>query len=389
MSSKRTTTKAEAPSKRQPKRQTRRKPVYSADSGGDELGDEIQVSPCDSKRSIPAKRNRADSLTKTSSKPTPKPAAKRSKPTLIRGARRWEPDFVTHSPKSPLVTGGVDLRTLLLQPAAWDVLSAEDKQEILALMPSNTHILDANTPDARPNIGSLRNNDTFRHDAEGYVSSMAKGMHDPQWLKDAWAAHQRRAVGDFDEFYIRKIEVDWSTDIPDEHRPEHLRAKKQTRPSASGDESMADAPESRRCASEHNSVSVESGDSEPGGAVKDEHVSSSNGVNTETSNSKTSNEAAGVADSITVRAEKASKSHGEARFEVILDDVAIDKAAEHKGNDKGAGSGAADGSIDNVNVGVVTSVKDKVPGRNGSEGETSAGEITVGSKAREVDGPMK
>lgn len=131
------------------------------------------------------------------------------------------------------------IQSLLLQPAAWDCLTAEDKREILALFPANTvvtHILDAGTPDARPNMNALLSDNNFRHDAEQYVTNLSKGMHDPTWLKDAWAAHHRRAAGEFDAYYIRKIEVDWNTTIPDEYKPEHLREKQ------NGDSASASVP---------------------------------------------------------------------------------------------------------------------------------------------------
>lgn len=70
---------------------------------------------------------------------------------------------------------------------------------------------------------SLMNDDNFRHDTEEYVSNLKAGMHDPAWLQDAWAAHEARAAGQFDEYYIRKLEVDWKTTIPDEMQPKHLR----------------------------------------------------------------------------------------------------------------------------------------------------------------------
>lgn len=56
------------------------------------------------------------------------------------------------------------------------------------------------------------------------MSDLKAGMHDPAWLQDAWAAHEARAAGQFDEYYIRKLEVDWKTKIPDELKPEHLRS---------------------------------------------------------------------------------------------------------------------------------------------------------------------
>lgn len=71
---------------------------------------------------------------------------------------------------------------------------------------------------------SLQNDDNFRHDTEEYVSNLKAGMHDPAWLQDAWAAHEARAAGQFDEYCIRKLEADWKTTIPNELKPEHLRS---------------------------------------------------------------------------------------------------------------------------------------------------------------------
>lgn len=64
------------------------------------------------------------------------------------------------------------------------------------------------------------------------MTNLAKGMHDPTWLKDAWTAHHRRAAGDFDAFYIRKVEVDWNVTIPDELKPPHLRSNQNGESSA-------------------------------------------------------------------------------------------------------------------------------------------------------------
>lgn len=95
---------------------------------------------------------------------------------------------------------------------------------MLAQFPDETHILDAGTPNARPNLESLRNDDSFRHDAEEYTSNLCKGMHDPIWLRDAWSAHGRRAAGEFDAYYVRKLEIEWDTTIPDDFKPAQLRS---------------------------------------------------------------------------------------------------------------------------------------------------------------------
>lgn len=119
----------------------------------------------------------------------------------------------------------------MLQPAAWDCLTAEDKKEVLDLFPDKYHILCVGTSDARPDLQSLRNDDNFRHDCDQYVANLSNGMHDPTWLKDAWIAHERRNAGQFDEFHIRKLELDWSATIPDQYKPANLRPQQNDDPS--------------------------------------------------------------------------------------------------------------------------------------------------------------
>lgn len=92
------------------------------------------------------------------------------------------------------------------------------------MFPDDKHILEAGTPNARPDLLSLQNDDNFRHDAEDYVSNLSKDMHDPSWLQDAWAAHGSRAAGNFDQFYVMKLEADWKTTIPEDMKPENLRS---------------------------------------------------------------------------------------------------------------------------------------------------------------------
>ncbi|KAH8772576.1 Asx homology domain-containing protein [Diaporthe sp. PMI_573] len=187
----------------------------------DEVLEEIQVARRSSRRRVPSKRTQVTFAEPASSAA---PASKRPKTS----AKKWTPEYVTQSKQSPLV--GKNLRALLLHPQAWDVLSDEDKKELLDLFPDTTHILNPNTPEARPNVMSLQNDDNFRHDTEQYVKNLKASMHDPAWLQDAWAAHEARAAGQFDEYYIQKLEVDWRTTIPDEMKPEHLRSSPPAEP---------------------------------------------------------------------------------------------------------------------------------------------------------------
>ncbi|KUI52666.1 hypothetical protein VP1G_00090 [Cytospora mali] len=184
-------------------------------SNDDEIEAEIHVSPIVTRRKVPSKRSQLHNSKSITSR---QPAAKRVK----TNTKKWEPNYVTQNSRSPLVSR--DLRALLLLPQAWDVLTDEDKKEVLALFPDEKHILEAGTPNARPDILSLQNDDNFRHDTEEYVSNLSRDMHDPTWLQDAWAAHGSRAAGSFDQFYIRRLEADWKTTIPDEMKPEHLRS---------------------------------------------------------------------------------------------------------------------------------------------------------------------
>ncbi|KAJ4389369.1 hypothetical protein N0V93_006836 [Gnomoniopsis smithogilvyi] len=373
-------TKSEIQPRRQSQRQSRRKPLYQADSSEDELGGEIQVSPSISKGTVPAKRNRSNSTTK----PTSRPAAKRTKPAVDRKVKKWEPDFVTQNMKSPLVTNGVDLRSLLLQPAAWDVLSADDKREILSFFPADGHILDPNTPDARPNVTSLSSNDTFRHDAEEYVSNIGKGMHDLEWLRQAWVAHQRRAMGDFDEFYIRKVEVDWSTDIPDEHRPEHLRSVKGGTSSTSGGRnnvSVGVAPELASLSQSHEKDGA-SGNRTMKQDEFIEHASEkpTNGNDARTPDRGNPNGSTGVADSITVHSEEPPKSNGGPRFELIpsLTESEVDHASDHRGTANGAVTEVPQASkVEEVKMSSGSSTPDI---------KASSGEIAVATEAMGVEG---
>ncbi|KAK3308632.1 ASXH domain-containing protein [Chaetomium strumarium] len=158
----------------------------------------------------PAKRARAP------------PAAKRSRPppparTSARN-RKWEAPFVYTDSKSPLTKA--DLRSILLLPQAWDVLAQEEKQVVLAKFPNDTHILDVGTPDARPNLVSLRNDDNFRHDCARYRENLESGWHDEEWLRQAWVAHEKMKRGDYDQFLREQFEADWETELPKESKPE-------------------------------------------------------------------------------------------------------------------------------------------------------------------------
>ena len=150
--------------------------------------------------------------------------------------KKWEAPFVLTDSKSPLATADLRVRTstphykpeftkivsqaILLLPEAWEVLTQVEKLEVLAKFPDETHILDAGTPNARPNLVSLRNDDNFRHDCARYCENLEAGRHDEKWLGQAWVAHEQHERGEFDEFLREQFEEEWGVELPDDSQPE-------------------------------------------------------------------------------------------------------------------------------------------------------------------------
>jgi hypothetical protein len=94
---------------------------------------------------------------------------------------------------------------------------------VLAKFPDDTHILDAGTESARPNLTSLSNDNNFRHDCARYCENIAAGKHDPQWLQEAWIAHHKRKRGDFNQFMVQKFRRDWGLQLAAEENPPYRR----------------------------------------------------------------------------------------------------------------------------------------------------------------------
>ncbi|KAK3402965.1 Asx homology domain-containing protein [Sordaria brevicollis] len=158
-----------------------------------------------------SRKRKASEEDKSSSAKKPRHATAPKKTTLDK---KWEAPFVYTDEKSPLTNA--DLRAILLLPQAWDVLTSEERKEILAKFPDDSHILDAGTEKARPDLVALRNNDHFRYDCARYLENIERGRHDEQWLQEAWVAHEKHKRGDYDDFLRKEFENDWATKIPKE-----------------------------------------------------------------------------------------------------------------------------------------------------------------------------
>ncbi|KAK4127674.1 hypothetical protein N657DRAFT_536414, partial [Parathielavia appendiculata] len=158
-------------------------------------------------------QKRKASISRTSA---PAKKARRIVPAQKKSAheKKWEAPFVYTDPKAPLANA--DLRAILLHPDAWDILTPEEKRDVLAKFPDETHILDAGTANARPDTVSLRNDDNFRHDCARYCENIELGRHDEEWLRQAWTAHEKQKRGGFDEFLREQFEEEWEVELPRE-----------------------------------------------------------------------------------------------------------------------------------------------------------------------------
>ncbi|EGZ67527.1 hypothetical protein NEUTE2DRAFT_142356, partial [Neurospora tetrasperma FGSC 2509] len=157
-------------------------------------------------------KRKASDQDKSSTAKRPRHAGEAPKKTNLD--RKWGAPFVYTDEKSPLTNA--DLRAILLLPRAWEVLTPDERKDILAKFPDDSHILDPGTEIARPDLVSLRNNDHFRYDCARYLENIERGRHDEQWLQEAWVAHEKHKRGDYDDFLIKEFENDWATKIPEE-----------------------------------------------------------------------------------------------------------------------------------------------------------------------------
>ena len=133
---------------------------------------------------------------------------------------------------------------MLLDGDAWDSLTADDKQEILALLPDN-NILHRGTEDAQPDWFSLANEDRFRSDCTWYSENIRTGRYDEDWLTEAWIAHNMHRRGDFDDYLAKKFKDDWEIEDPGEPKSKRMRSEEKSDAPSAAAASEAQAGEFR------------------------------------------------------------------------------------------------------------------------------------------------
>ncbi|KAI2621649.1 Asx homology domain-containing protein [Hypoxylon sp. NC1633] len=159
------------------------------------------------------------------------PAPKKTKAALHetptsgrKGRSKYDnPDEMLTNPRAPLAT--TKLRDLLCSKKAWDLLSPEEKKQVLSKFPDNREVLDAGTDNARPDVAALRNNDNFRHDVARYQEDLSKGWHDSEWIRQAQAAHMKREIGVYDEYLAARFEEEWGMPMPEKDEGRDVEAE--------------------------------------------------------------------------------------------------------------------------------------------------------------------
>ena len=99
----------------------------------------------------------------------------------------------------------------------------------------------------------MRNDDAFRNDCVRYAEALADGVHDREWLLQAFAAHELRAAGEFDDFLGRRFEESWDVALPAAMQPAAMRK-------AADDAAAAAEQAEGKGAAEENGPSEANGD---------------------------------------------------------------------------------------------------------------------------------
>ncbi|KAI1075929.1 Asx homology domain-containing protein [Whalleya microplaca] len=213
----------------------------------------------------------------------PKITIKKASADSRKGRSKYDnPDEMLTNPRSPL--GTAKLRNLLCSSKAWDILTQEEKLSILSKFPDSQEITTTTTnagedgdAERRPNIAALRNNDNFRHDIARYQAGLRDGRHDPEWIRQAQAAHRKREIGFYNEYLAAKFEEDWGLKMPGQQQQEQEQEEQEEKGEK---EEKEEGEEEEEAAVVAGGSAVENGD----------HAMSDEGVKDDASNSTGGND---------------------------------------------------------------------------------------------------
>jgi len=148
---------------------------------------------------------------------TPKKRTKNGKrtrpPSSASRAKRlkkdiWDPAHVMTSHDSPLVHA--DLRETLARQEAFDLLDPEERAKLINMLPNDArHVIldDEGRPSINPDF--LKNDTNWHHAVSCVKEDIMDGRNDPEWLSQAYSAHEQRESGLFDSWKESELEEFW------------------------------------------------------------------------------------------------------------------------------------------------------------------------------------
>ena len=125
----------------------------------------------------------------------------------------FDPVFITTNSTSRL--GKADVFKLLLEPAAWTSLSAEQQLSLLSMLPQDSattalieKVKRGETEGTRPHAFNV-SNDCFRTDVAKFKEDLKNGHLAKTWQASAEQAVIERAAGEYDAWKAEESELWW------------------------------------------------------------------------------------------------------------------------------------------------------------------------------------
>lgn len=141
--------------------------------------------------------------------PVKAPAAKK----VPAKSKVFDPVYITTNSTSRL--GKADVYHMLLEPAAWTSLSAEQQITLLSMLPQDAvtislvdKVKKGETTNTRPGLFNL-SNDCFRTDVAKFKEDLKNGHLAKTWQASAEQAVIERAAGEYDEWKAEECELWW------------------------------------------------------------------------------------------------------------------------------------------------------------------------------------
>lgn len=141
------------------------------------------------------------------------PSPPKATPAKKSASKVFDPVYITTNSTSRL--GKADVYHMLLEPAAWTNLNAEQQEALVSMLPESDatkaildKIQNGNTEDTRPQAFTM-SNDCFRTDVARFKEDLKDGHLAKTWQAAAEQAVIARAAGEYDEWKAAEAELWW------------------------------------------------------------------------------------------------------------------------------------------------------------------------------------